>query len=148
MKLHVPLVLLMASLTWGNGEYYKWGNVQCTHLCIYVLSTLQHLSKQILAEHAALKGLTGTVYTSCMPLLFAQWHLVYCWAVRDAMCWFVKLWSSLELFGMEFLSCTNTETKDNGLIGVSKDRVRPFYYSMWSGRLTLNMLSFPLSLFE
>ena len=45
--------------------------------------------------------------------------------VRDAMCWFVKLWSSLELFGMEFLSCTNTETKENGLIGVSKDRVSP-----------------------
>ena len=44
-------------------------------------------------------------------------------SVRDAKCWFVKLWSSLELFGMEFLSCTNTETKENGLIGVSKDRV-------------------------
>ena len=44
---------------------------------------------------------------------------------RDAMCWFVKLWSSLELFGMEFLSCTNTETKENGLIGISKDRVSP-----------------------
>ncbi|CAI7995568.1 Talin-2 [Geodia barretti] len=62
---------------------------------------VKHLSKQILAEHAALKGLT----------------------VRDAMCWFVKLWSSLQLFGMEFLSCTNIETKENGLIGVSKDRV-------------------------
>ena len=24
---------------------------------------------------------------------------------------------------MEFLSCTNTDTKENGLIGVSKDRV-------------------------
>ena len=44
-------------------------------------------------------------------------------AVRDAKCWFVKLWSSLELFGMEFLSCTNIDTKENGLIGVSKDRV-------------------------
>ena len=46
-------------------------------------------------------------------------------SVRDAKCWFVKLWSSLELFGMEFLSCTNTDTKENGLIGVSKDRVSP-----------------------
>ena len=45
------------------------------------------------------------------------------YTVTDAKCWFVKLWSSLELFGMEFLSCTNTESKENGLIGVSKDRV-------------------------
>jgi hypothetical protein len=62
---------------------------------------VKNLSKQILAEHATLKGLS----------------------VCDAKCWFVKLWSSLELFGMEFLSCTNTETKENGLIGISKDRV-------------------------
>ena len=46
------------------------------------------------------------------------------------MCWFVKLWSSLELFGMEFLSCTNIETKENGLIGVSKDRVSPLITSV------------------
>lgn len=62
---------------------------------------VKNLAKQILAEHATLKGLS----------------------VRDAKCWFVKLWSSLELFGMEFLSCTNTDTKENGLIGVSKDRI-------------------------
>lgn len=41
----------------------------------------------------------------------------------DAMCWFVKLWSSLELFGFEFLSCTKTDSRDKGLIGVSKNRV-------------------------
>lgn len=59
------------------------------------------IAKQIAAQHASLEGVS----------------------VADAKCWFIKLWSSLELFGMEFLSCTNIDTKDKGLIGVSKDKV-------------------------
>ena len=59
------------------------------------------IAKQIMAEHISLKGLS----------------------VTDAKCWFVKLWSSLELFGMEFYSCTNMDTKDKSLLGVSRDRV-------------------------
>ena len=43
--------------------------------------------------------------------------------VTDGKCWFVKLWSSLELFGFEFLSCTNVDSRDKGLIGISKSRV-------------------------
>ena len=42
----------------------------------------------------------------------------------DAKNWFVKMWSSMELFGMEFFSSINTETKDSGLIGVSRHKVR------------------------
>lgn len=62
---------------------------------------IKTIAKKITAEHSSLEGLSA----------------------QDAKCWFVKLWSSLELFGMEFLSCTNTDTKDKGLIGISKDRV-------------------------
>lgn len=63
---------------------------------------IKTIAKKITAEHTSLEGLSS----------------------QDAKCWFVKLWSSLELFGMEFLSCTNTDTKDKGLIGISKDKVR------------------------
>lgn len=59
------------------------------------------VAKQIKMQHAALEGVE----------------------VADCKCWFVKLWSSLELFGMEVLSCTNIDTKEKGLIGVSKDKV-------------------------
>ncbi len=59
------------------------------------------IAKQITSQHSSLEGVT----------------------VADAKCWFIKLWSSLELFGMEFLSCTNTDTKEKGLIGVSKNKV-------------------------
>ena len=62
---------------------------------------IKAIAKQITSQHSSLEGV----------------------AVADAKCWFIKLWSSLELFGMEFLSCTNTETKEKGLIGVSKDKV-------------------------
>lgn len=62
---------------------------------------IKAIAKQITAEHAKLKTLSAA----------------------DAKCWFVKLWSSLELFGFEFLSCTNIDTRDKGLIGVSKDRI-------------------------
>lgn len=62
---------------------------------------LKGIAKQITAAHRSLEGLS----------------------TMDAMCWFVKVWSSLDLFGVEFLSCTNLDTKDKGLIGVSKNRV-------------------------
>lgn len=62
---------------------------------------LKGIAKQITAAHRSLEGLSMT----------------------NAMCWFVKVWSSLDLFGVEFLSCTNLDTKDKGLIGVSKSRV-------------------------
>ena len=62
---------------------------------------LKGIAKQITAAHRSLEGLS----------------------TADAMCWFVKVWSSLDLFGVEFLSCTNLDTKDEGLIGVSKSRV-------------------------
>ncbi len=59
------------------------------------------VAKQIKAQHAALEGV----------------------GVAEAKCWFVKLWSSLELFGVEFLSCVNIDTKEDGLIGISNDKV-------------------------
>ena len=89
-----------------------------------MIISLQNLAKQILAEHAALKGLSGKQLHSCVVTVCRIRPLMPA-IVCDAKCWFVKLWSSLELFGMEFLSCTNTDTKENGLIGVSKDRVSP-----------------------
>jgi hypothetical protein len=42
---------------------------------------------------------------------------------QDAMCLFIKLWSTLNLFGTEFLSCINFDTKEKGLLGVSKEKV-------------------------
>ena len=72
------------------------------------------VAKQIKMQHAALEGV----------------------GVADSKCWFVKLWSSLELFGMEFLSCTNIDTKEKGLIGVSKDKV-----SVWIGRSSYLLLA-------
>ena len=62
---------------------------------------LKTIAKQITAAHKLLEGLSP----------------------KDAMCWFIKLWSSLDLFGVEFLSCVNLDTKGKGLIGVSKSRV-------------------------
>ena len=62
---------------------------------------VKSVAKQIMTQHAALEDV----------------------GVAEAKCWFVKLWSSLELFGMEFLSCTNMDTKEKGLIGVSKEKV-------------------------
>lgn len=65
-----------------------------------------------------LKHLLKTTYVRHIPRMYFALS-----AAADAKCWFVKLWSSLELFGFEFLSCTNIDTRDKGLIGVSKDRV-------------------------
>ena len=62
-----------------------------------------------------------TLYTM-LRLTFVTSSYIH--TATDAKCWFVKLWSSLELFGMEFFSSTNVDTKDNGLVGVSKYRVR------------------------
>ncbi len=45
-------------------------------------------------------------------------------AAQEAMCWFIKLWSSMNSFGMEFISCSNMETREKGIIGVSKNKVR------------------------
>jgi len=42
----------------------------------------------------------------------------------EGKCCFIKLWSSLELFGFEFLSCTEASTNQKGLIGISKDKVK------------------------
>jgi len=75
--------------------------VQIKNLIAPPKCKVKAISKQICAEHVSLKGLSAA----------------------DAKCWFVKLWSSLELFGMEFFSSTNVDTKDNGLVGVSKNRV-------------------------
>ena len=44
--------------------------------------------------------------------------------VSDGKCCFIKLWSSLELFGFEFLSCSEAKSNQKGLIGISKDKVR------------------------
>lgn len=62
---------------------------------------IKAIAKQITTQHSSLEGVS----------------------VADAKCWFIKLWSSLELFGMEFLSCANIDTKEKSLIGVSKDKV-------------------------
>lgn len=62
---------------------------------------IKAIARQITAQHLSLEGVS----------------------VADAKCWFTKLWSSLELFGMEFLSCSNIDTKEKSLIGVSKDKV-------------------------
>ena len=57
--------------------------------------------RQLCAQHSALKGLS----------------------VQDAKCCFVKLWSTLPLFGLELLSCVNVATREKGIIGVSKRKV-------------------------
>jgi hypothetical protein len=60
------------------------------------------MCKDISAHHANLRGMSGT----------------------DAKCCFIKMWSTLPLFGMEFLSCMNHDTKEKGLIAISKQKVK------------------------
>lgn len=62
----------------------------------------------------------------CIVLLHACIHslFIHFCAANDAKCWFIKLWSSSHLFGMEFFSCINTEIKEKGLVGISKEKVR------------------------
>lgn len=52
----------------------------------------------------------------------------YIYIACDAKSWFVKLWSSMELFGMEMFSCVNADTKESGLIGISKYKVVSTHY--------------------
>lgn len=114
-------------------------------VCVYMLSsrTLQSRflenmlrSKDCQVPHYTCihisKSTISNIYRCVSHLLCLRLIRIYSsWcAARDAMCWFVKLWSSLELFGMEFLSCTNNDTKENGLIGISKDRVSLLYQSL------------------
>ena len=49
---------------------------------------------------------------------------MFLFLVSDGKCCFLKLWSSLELFGFEFLSCSEAKSNQKGLIGISKDKVR------------------------
>ena len=58
--------------------------------------------RQLCNQHAALRGMS----------------------VQDAKCCFVKLWSTLPLFGLELLSCVNMATREKGIIGVSRRKVR------------------------
>ncbi|XP_019848741.1 PREDICTED: fermitin family homolog 1-like [Amphimedon queenslandica] len=44
-------------------------------------------------------------------------------SANDGKCWFIKLWSTCHLFGMEFFSCSNTEIKEKGLVGISKEKI-------------------------
>jgi hypothetical protein len=84
---------------------------------------VKHIAKQITTQHSALEGVS----------------------VADAKCWFVKLWSSLELFGVEFLSCSNIDTKGKSLIGVSKDKVRLKHVKgvLWSPHARRGVLWLP-----
>lgn len=50
--------------------------------------------------------------------------LIFLFIASDGKCCFIKLWSSLELFGFEFLSCSEAKSNKKGLIGISKDKVR------------------------
>jgi hypothetical protein len=67
---------------------------------------IKAMCKDISAHHANLRGMSGT----------------------DAKCCFIKMWSTLPLFGMEFLSCMNHDTKEKGLIAISKQKVHFFPY--------------------
>lgn len=67
----------------------------------HLILSLQDVYRQLSARHAALRGMS----------------------VQDAKCCFVKLWSTLPLFGLELLSCVNVATREKGIVGISKRKV-------------------------
>ena len=93
-------------------------SVDCVN-CVSVLESIKANSGRACCIERSLRYILHHNTVLLHHIIHVCHHII----ARDAMCWFVKLWSSLELFGMEFLSCTNTDTKENGLIGISKDRV-------------------------
>ena len=91
----------------------------------YVPNTCHSRDCQVRVNAYTQMCMYHTTYVHCIPMLRLTFVTSsYIHTAKDAKCWFVKLWSSLELFGMEFFSSTNVDTKDNGLVGVSKYRVR------------------------
>lgn len=76
-----------------------------THLIAPPICKIKHIAKQVAAYHSSLGNLP----------------------VQNAKCLFVKKWSSLELFGTEFLSFYNVDSKEKGLIGISKNKIVLLY---------------------
>ena len=94
-------------------------------------SYLQNIAKEVSLYYKLLRGLSGLLLQSLTCLMvIVLYSCMYSFivhsfcAANDAKCWFIKLWSSSHLFGMEFFSCINTEIKEKGLVGISKEKVR------------------------
>ncbi|KAL5477255.1 hypothetical protein EMCRGX_G024024 [Ephydatia muelleri] len=105
----VQFTAILYQIAIGNGTKHPTCTVEeltrIKHLIAPPICKIKSIAKQVAAYHSSLGNLP----------------------VHNAKCLFVKKWSSLELFGTEFLSFYNMDTKDKGLIGVSKNKIVLLY---------------------